>query len=261
MRRKWVIMLLAVFFAGTAVYSGYRLFQELWGQHKEAESFQELSALVYETVPPETVHETRPALQEETEAPGVPKRAAVHKRNLAPLKELNQDLFGWICISGTAVDYPVMHTPEEPQKYLHLDFNGEYSRSGVPFLDGNCGKDDTNLIIYGHNMRSGAIFHSLTEYVSESYWQEHPTIELETPEGCREFSVFAVVVTESDDPWYSFRRAVDEEEYEKNVDRAVNASLYEAGAAPAYGQQIVTLSTCYGSGQGRLMVIAGEVLP
>ena len=42
----------------------------------------------------------------------------------------------YICIPNTAVNYPVMFTPEEPQKYLRKNFEGEYSVSGVPFLDG-----------------------------------------------------------------------------------------------------------------------------
>ena len=42
----------------------------------------------------------------------------------------------YICIPNTAVNYPVMFTPEEPQKYLRKNLEGEYSVSGVPFLDG-----------------------------------------------------------------------------------------------------------------------------
>lgn len=30
----------------------------------------------------------------------------------AALKEINQDFWGWICIEGTELDYPVMHTPK-----------------------------------------------------------------------------------------------------------------------------------------------------
>ena len=54
----------------------------------------------------------------------------------------------YICIPNTAVNYPVMFTPEEPQKYLRKNFEGEYSVSGVPFLDGASTPECDNLIVY-----------------------------------------------------------------------------------------------------------------
>ena len=32
----------------------------------------------------------------------------------ASVYEQNPDLFGWICIENTVLDYPVMHTPDDP---------------------------------------------------------------------------------------------------------------------------------------------------
>ena len=55
--------------------------------------------------------------------------------------------FGWLCIPETDINYPVMHTPDNPEKYLRRNFQGEYSESGVPFLDSRCVLDSDNLII------------------------------------------------------------------------------------------------------------------
>ena len=38
------------------------------------------------------------------------------------LKEKNPDFWGWIKIDDTALSYPVMYTPEEPEYYLRRDF-------------------------------------------------------------------------------------------------------------------------------------------
>ncbi len=54
-------------------------------------------------------------------------------------------------------NYPVMHTPRNPQKYLRMNFYGEYSQSGVPFLDYRCSLDSGNLLICGHNMKNGRL--------------------------------------------------------------------------------------------------------
>ena len=74
---------------------------------------------------------------------------------------MNNDCFGWLSISGTNINYPVMHTPNNPQEYLHKNFYGEYSQNGVPFLDSRCAEDSSNLIVYGHNMNNGTMFADL----------------------------------------------------------------------------------------------------
>lgn len=55
----------------------------------------------------------------------------------ASLYEQNPDLFGWICIEDTVLDYPVMHTPDDPEKYLRLAFEGENSTAGTPLWTQN----------------------------------------------------------------------------------------------------------------------------
>lgn len=66
---------------------------------------------------------------------------------------MNGDCIGWLSIEGTAVDYPVMHTPAYPQKYLRMNFFGESSSAGVPFMDHRCDLSDDNIIsMLKHNM-------------------------------------------------------------------------------------------------------------
>ena len=49
-------------------------------------------------------------------------------------------------------------SPDNPQKYLRRSFYGEYSLSGVPFLDWRCDLQSDHLIVYGHNMKNGSMF-------------------------------------------------------------------------------------------------------
>ena len=74
-------------------------------------------------------------------------------REYNALHEKNPDFWGWIKIDDTALSYPVMHTPEDPEYYLRRDFEGAYSQRGVPFLDGRCYDGCGNYIIYGHYMK------------------------------------------------------------------------------------------------------------
>ncbi len=66
-----------------------------------------------------------------------------------------------------------MHTPNDPEKYLNRNFYGDYSVSGVPFLDAGCTLYGTNMIIYGHDMSGGTMFAPLLNYMTKSYAQNH----------------------------------------------------------------------------------------
>ena len=185
---------------------------------------------------------------------------AIFTRNLTPLYERNRDCIGWVCIPNTVVNYPVMHTPQDPQKYLRKNFDCEYSSSGVPFLHENNTLDSDNLIIYGHNMKNGTMFSDIIKYCEKSYCAEHPAIEWETKQGLKVYTVFAVVQVKDQDEWYRFITAADEEDYENRIKAISEASLYTSDIKPRYGQQLLTLSTCYGSSENdRLIVIAVEM--
>ena len=101
-------------------------------------------------------------------------------RDLSGLYAQNSDLVGWIRVDGTRIDYPVMQTPDNPEYYLHRDFNKEYSDSGTPFLDANSRIGGTwNRIIYGHNMKFGTMFHDLQKYDSKEFWDAHKTFSVD----------------------------------------------------------------------------------
>jgi len=171
------------------------------------------------------------------------------------------DMAAWVRVDGTKVDYPVMQTPEKPNYYLRRDLAGAYSSYGVPYLQENCDLDSSdNLIIYGHAFKNGAMFGSLKEYEKQSFWEQHQTVVLTTPEEPREYTIFAVFKVDVDAEncfaYWNFT-AADEKAYDAFVRQAKSLSLYDTGITPAYGQQLLTLSTCeYSHANGRLAVLA-----
>ena len=179
--------------------------------------------------------------------------------SVSDLLSMNTDCVGWISISGTNINYPVMHTPDNPQKYLHKNFYGEYSQSGVPFLDSRCNTDSTNLIIYGHNMNNGTIFADLCNYTDYSYFTHHPTVVFETKNGILAYTVFAVMKVKADDDWYRFITADTKRDYDSKINYAKTHSLYDTGITPDYNKPLLTLSTCHGgNSDNRILVLAVE---
>lgn len=249
------------------VFCGVQIWQEYSSRQKDIDAFAELSELAEikepdepkETAEPDTDgdaenSDTDSDTQEEQENPVLTPR-----HDIPLLISQNSDCIGWITIDNTVVDYPVMHTPEWPQKYLRMNFYQQYSDSGVPFLDYRCTLDSDNLIIFGHNMRNGTMFSTLKDYLNEGRLASDPTILLETEDGVHEFTIFAVACVDKLDSWYSFINAESEDAFNEAVQRIIQNAYYTNGDAPEYGDRLLTLSTCYGSTRSsRLIIIAKE---
>lgn len=176
----------------------------------------------------------------------------------------NGELFGWIEIPGTNINYPVMHTPNDPEKYLHTAFDGSYSKSGVPFLAGECSESCGNMIIYGHNMRNGSMFHDLLNYKKESYFKNHPTVYFDTINSTGEYEIAAVFkskVYKKDDEsvfkYYTYTDLSTEERFDEYSENIKSASLYDTGVELKFGDTLLTLSTCNsGNDSERFVVVA-----
>jgi sortase B len=173
------------------------------------------------------------------------------------LREINSECIAWLTIPGTTVDYPVMHTPNDPEKYLNRSFYGNYSVSGVPFLDADCTVYGTNMIIYGHDMNGGTMFAPLLNYMTKSYAQQHTTIQLETEQGEKIYTVYCAARVKSDDLFYNLKDAPNQESFDQKVKNLSQRALYTLGNQPEYGQKLLTLSTCTNTGQDdRVIVVA-----
>ena len=244
--RRISLAVLSVLLSAIAALSGFMVYTQLSDRQKEKEEFDTLAEMV--EVTPEKPNDETAVPTDDTSEP---------VRDLSGLFAQNSDCIGWLCIPGTAVNYPVMHTPENPQKYLRRNFYGAYSQSGVPFLDWRCGLQSDHLIVYGHNMKNGTIFSSLRNYTDPAFCAAHPVIEFQTADGVGKYMVFAVAAVQKTDAWYSFIHAADGAGFSEQTAAILQKSLYDTGITPVYGRQIITLSTCYGSGKnGRLVVAA-----
>lgn len=251
MKSKKVLPLILLLFVAIMLFSVGMIVKEHRERQHDIKGFEKLADIITE------VEQTD--MTDNVEPTDIPQEQKQSSRNLTPLFEANGDCIGWICIPNTAVNYPVMFTPEEPQKYLRKNFEGEYSVSGVPFLKGKCTLECDHLILYGHNMKNGTMFSDITKYRNKDYCTEHPVIEFETAQGLKQYTVFAVVYVKNNDGWYDFHTAADETEFNNKVSKIKSRALYDTGITPEYGQQLLTLSTCYGATKSdRIIVIGAE---
>lgn len=199
------------------------------------------------------------AYGQETQQPG--SLLSKSEIDLAALRKENSDCVGWVSIDGTALSYPVMHTPAVPEFYLDHGFEKQENAYGMPFLDGRCTLESDNLIIYGHHMGDGSMFSSLWDYQEKPFFKAHPTIRFQTQGGSQEYLVAAVIktsgtVTNDGDSIYSF---TDIEDWSRVFDTLRLQSLYDTENVPCSPCKILTLSTCeYSQPNGRLAIVAVE---
>lgn len=183
------------------------------------------------------------------------------------LYKKNKKLIGWLKIDDTNIDYPVMQTVNN-EYYLDHNFNQEYDKNGSLFLDKDCNAafPNTNMIIYGHHMKSGKMFGNLNYYSKESYYKEHPRIQFDTiyEEGIYDIMyVFRSRIYNEDEvvfKYYQFMDVNSEDEFYSAMDEMARMSLYDTGVTADYGDKLITLSTCDSSEtDGRFVVVAKKV--
>jgi len=178
------------------------------------------------------------------------------------------DMAAWLCIPDTVIDYPVMWTPGDETYYLYRHYDGTDNQNGSLLLDTDSSLSPltTNLIIHGHDMRSGAMFGNLTDYADQNYCEQHKEMLLYTEDCERHYEVISVfysqVYKKKDTvfKFYKFFQADTEAEFYDFYDNIKRLSLFDTGVTAEFGDRFITLSTCSSHvTNGRFVVVAKEI--
>lgn len=222
-----------------------------WRDRREAEALAKAQAL--------EAQQTALASEEEVQPEILGQFQQLHSENA--------DFSGWLTIDGTKIDYPVMSRQGDNNYYLDKNFNGERDKNGLLILDYRCDvmQSGQNLIIYGHNMRSGVMFGTLKKYKDKQFCEEHPTIRFSSLYEENEYKVVAAMLSEvayADEDVFRYYDAIDmstEQDFEAFHDNISQNALYMLDDI-AYGDSCLILSTCDKYKEdGRFVVIAKKI--
>lgn len=176
----------------------------------------------------------------------------------------NSDVYAWISIPGTNIDYPVVQSPTNDSYYLRRDVTGQYLSAGSIMSEhtyNGTDFEDPVTILYGHCMKSGAMFGKMQSYYSsENGLEDYKTIEIYLPDKKLEYEVFAAVPYDMRHILYNydFTDARIFSAFFKSIVsiRSFNANV-NVSEKPRYGDKVLILSTCLkGDSAKRYLVMA-----
>ena len=106
------------------------------------------------------------------------------------LKNINEDIIGWIKIDNTNINYPILKDTDN-LKYLKHSFDGKYNNNGSIFTLNNNPFQDYETVLYGHNMKSGIMFSELGKYMNKEFFDKHSSFEIYTKNQNYKATVFS----------------------------------------------------------------------
>jgi len=165
--------------------------------------------------------------------------------------QINPNFVAWITVGGTPINYPVVRYNDN-ERYLNTSFYGQENIFGTLFMDyRNRGDFVPHIIIYGHNSRGNRKFSALHRFLEPTFLAQHNTITLTVNGRVVEYEIFSARLTNIDDPAYYLDFSYS----------GAFATFLERNSAPAYAQQIITLSTCVTGGHDdERLVVQGRLI-
>ena len=175
------------------------------------------------------------------------------------LQALNPDVFAWLTVYGTNIDYPVVQG-ENNIRYINTNAKGGHSLSGAIFLDYRSGPNfvDFSSILYGHHMENQVMFGEIASFSNRNYFEarRYGMLYVDGEEYGLEF--FAFVHADAYD-FDVFRVGISEpEDKEAYLNLLMQMAAHTRPDIPVtVNDKIVLLSTCSpNSTNGRDILIA-----
>lgn len=246
MKKTICIILIAAFVAllGTSTYFIIDHFQE---EKEQAQMYGSLAQIVEK---PET--EPTEPIQYSEDAAILPELTELYRQN--------SDLVGWVRVEDTNINYPVMQTVDNPNFYLKHGFDKGYTDYGCPYVQEDCDVQapSDNIVIYGHNMKNGSMFGTLSHYQDQALWEASPYFYLYVPGKVLKYQIFSCYAgyVGSEAYTYAFPEEADFQAFLKQIRSYAG---YDTGVEVVETDRVVTLSTCVSSRRDYRYIVHGKL--
>lgn len=182
---------------------------------------------------------------------------------LQKIRRQNKDIIGWLTINDL-IDEAVVQ--RDNKYYLDRDYRGYHNVNGAIFLDESCDLSTRpyTLMLYGHNMKTGAMFGNLRNYENLTYYKNNPFITFDTAYEEGRYVIFAVgTVSTRVSSW----QYVDFSKLCANIishrGEALKAltrcSVYSSRIEVSVDDQLLLLITCVDDDEERRVIAARRI--
>ena len=166
--------------------------------------------------------------------------------NFNELKNINNDVKGWIKVNGTNINYPFVQSSNN-KYYLTHSFDKSYNSAGWLFLDyRNNINNNKNTIIYAHGRYDKTMFGSLKEVLTKNWLSNtnNYVIKISSEKENSLWQIFSTyhIPTSSDYLQTNFK---SDSEYQEFLNMIKDRSSYNFNTSVNSNDNILTLSTCY----------------
>lgn len=184
------------------------------------------------------------------------------KADFELLKNQNEDIYAWIIIPGTNIDYPIVKkmVSNDPYDDYYLNHTIDHTAGFPGAIYSHPYSDlyftDTVTILYGHNLKDGSMFTALHDFEDKIFFYENDQIVIYTPKECLYYEIYAAV--EFPDifiPYeYDFLNVSDLERYLNDIKNC--RGNFRESLNVTSDDRLLILSTCYtGRDDVRLLVV------
>lgn len=257
MKKKIRRILLIVLFAALVLVFLYSAYQLAGIAHSYSESATYFKQVRKEYVKPREEDPAVTRSPESTEAPVEIRETSPIDVDFDALLEMNPDVRAWLYAPDTKIDYPIVQAKDNDY-YLHRMMDKSYNPGGTLFIDYRCAGDfsSKNTLIYGHHMGDGSMLASIVDYKTQEYFDKHPVMYLNTPNGNYRLDIVAGFVTYYDSRVYNYEFD-SRTEFEEWFALMRGFSDFESRVKVDSDDLLVTLSTCtYEYDNARYVVLA-----
>ncbi|HBL40325.1 MAG TPA: SrtB family sortase [Ruminococcaceae bacterium] len=185
--------------------------------------------------------------------------------NLKKLRSINPDVYAWLRIPGTYVDYPVAQSTIDDNYYLHRNIYRRYLFAGMIYTQ-SCNHKDFNdpiTVVYGHNMRSTTMFSSLHYFEKADFFEQNEYFYLYTIDRVLTYRIVSVYKYDNRHIMNSFDFSDPEvlAEYQQNIlNPASTLRHVRSGITLDENSKIVILSTCMANDKKSRFLVNGVLI-
>ena len=181
--------------------------------------------------------------------------------SFADLQATNPDVFAWLTVYGTNINYPVVQG-QDNIRYVNTSAEGKHSLSGAIFLDFRSSPNfsDFSSILYGHHMDNATMFGEIGMFHDAGYFnaRRYGSLYFDGKEHGLEF--FAFVHADAYDNSVFRTRIAEQEDQQAYLNMLIDMAVYSRDDTVVTTEdRIVLLSTCSPNSTNGRDILIGKI--